>query len=218
MSSPTPASHAEDAGKPTPEAKREEQTAAAPTVTENAAQGGATEAAGAEEKNIEKKVKTRLLKDVEAEENRIIYEALYQSLDTEEERQVHEELTTGDTLRLSKEAKAQFLKAVTDPMSEKAKACGLLMKQMSSKENQRVATIFMAFSAAMFTLPVIALFVGMNLVAPRLGYDDVLCGGFLALGTTILIMATYAIYAMCFEKSSAEREAAAEQTTKKKKD
>ena len=50
----------------------------------------------------------RLLKDVEADENRYIYETLYKSLDDETDKSIRDELTVGDTVRQARVAKKEF--------------------------------------------------------------------------------------------------------------
>ncbi|EPY15949.1 hypothetical protein STCU_11653 [Strigomonas culicis] len=48
----------------------------------------------------------------------------------------------------------------------------------------------------MFTLPLINLFVGMHVIAPRYNVDPVLCGGFLSVATVLAISIGYIIYGL----------------------
>ncbi|KAG5467560.1 hypothetical protein CUR178_01204 [Leishmania enriettii] len=139
--------------------------------------------------------KTRLLKDVEAEESRYLYKTLYASLDSAADAAVREELTVGDTVRLARKAKEEFVKATTMPLGEKARKCTELMRSFSAK-NQQVAYVFIVFSVLMMTMPVLVLLIGMNLIAPWLHVDPTLCGGGLAVFAAMLLMVSYVVYAM----------------------
>ncbi|KAG5492841.1 hypothetical protein JKF63_01421 [Porcisia hertigi] len=139
---------------------------------------------------------TRLLKDVEAEENRYIYETLYMSLDDATDTAVRNEITVEDTVRLARDAKKKFIKATTLPLGEKAKSCSDLMRIFSHRENHQVVYTFCIFSVLMITVPVFILLIGMTLIAPWLDVDATLCGGGLAVFSVMLLMMSYVVFAM----------------------
>lgn len=159
--------------------------------------------------------KTRLLKDVEAEENRYIYETLYKSLDDTTDTAIRDALTVGDTVRLAREAKQEFTKAATMPLGEKAKGCTALLRSFSQAQNQQVAYVFIVFSVLMMTTPVIALLLGMKVIAPWLEADPTLCGGGLAVLTAVTLMTAYVVYAMVEDAQRVRRETTQAATAKK---
>lgn len=138
---------------------------------------------------------TRLLKEVEEQENRYIYNSLYKSLEDTTDEQIRGDLGSSDTLQASRAATRQFYDAAGLPLTEKAKRCGVLISQLSQKHNRRVASVFVMVSVLMMTLPVFLLFVGMKIVSPRTGWDSILCGGFLSVGGAVAIMMAYTVYA-----------------------
>ncbi|KAK7200852.1 hypothetical protein NESM_000143700 [Novymonas esmeraldas] len=140
--------------------------------------------------------RTRLLKDVEAEENRYLYETLYKSLDDTTDTAIREELTVGDTVRLAREAKVEFIKAATMPIGEKAKNCSALLRHFSERQNAQVVYVFIVFSVLMMTMPLVVLLIGMKLIAPWLGADPTTCGGGLAVLTAVILMMAYVAYAI----------------------
>ncbi|KAG5467006.1 hypothetical protein LSCM1_01184 [Leishmania martiniquensis] len=139
--------------------------------------------------------KTRPLKDVEAEESRHIYETLYASLDGAADAAIRDELSVGDTVRFAHEAKGEFTRATAVPLGEKAKRCTELLHRLSGG-NQQVAYVFIVFSVLMLTMPVAALLIGMQVIAPWLGADPTFCGGGLAVFAAMLVMGSYVVYAM----------------------
>ncbi|CBZ30972.1 conserved hypothetical protein [Leishmania mexicana MHOM/GT/2001/U1103] len=159
---------------------------------------------------------TRLLKDVEAEENRYLYETLYKSLDDTADTAIREELTVGDTVRFARDAKREFITAATMPLSEKAKNCSALVRSFSQKQNQQVVCVFIVFSVLMMTIPLIVLLIGTRLIAPRLDMDPTLCGGGLAVFAAISLMGSYVVYAMV-EEAEFGKQNASEAESKKER-
>ncbi|AYU83226.1 hypothetical protein, conserved [Leishmania donovani] len=159
---------------------------------------------------------TRLLKDVEADESRYLYETLYKSLDETADTAIRDELTVGDTVRFARDAKREFITAATMPLGEKAKNCSALARSFSQKKNQKVAYVFIVFSVLMMTMPVIVLLIGMRLIAPRLDMDPTLCGGGLAVFTAISLTASYVVYAM-MEEAQCGKQNASETESKKER-
>ncbi|CAG9582777.1 conserved hypothetical protein [Leishmania major strain Friedlin] len=159
---------------------------------------------------------TRFLNDVEAEENRYLYETLYKSLAEPADTAIRDELTVGDTVRFARDAKREFIAAATMPMGEKVKNCSALARSFLQKKNQQVAHVFIVFSVLMTTMPVIVLLIGMRLIAPRLDMDPTLCGGGLAVFTAISLMGSYVVYAMV-EEAQCGRQNASETESKKER-
>ncbi|CCW61386.1 unnamed protein product [Phytomonas sp. EM1] len=145
--------------------------------------------------------KTRLLRDVESEENKFIYNALYKSPDDAVNEQIKEALTTSDMLRDMTHSREAFQKAVSMSMSEKSKGCAQLITQLRSPRSQHVVKVFIGFSVAMLTLPIVVLLFGMRYLASWLGMDSVVCGGFASLGCVVVLMASYTIYAFIEDTS-----------------
>lgn len=142
------------------------------------------------------KPKTRLLKEVEAEENALIYKTLYRSLDDAKDGAIQQDFSdTSDILADARRAKAEFFRATSLPLATKAKGCGTLLNRLGEAKNKKVASVFFAVTMMMFTLPVAAVIVGMQVVAPKMHWDASLCGGFMGLGMAVAIMAGYTIYA-----------------------
>lgn len=154
-------------------------------------------------------VKTRLLKDVEAEEKAFLYQSLYRSLDDAADARVRDDFSsTSDILADARRAKAEFLRAAAQPLADKARGCGPLLARLAEAPNKKVASVFLTVTVAMITLPVIATVVGMQVVAPKLGWDAAGCGGFTGLGTAVLIMVGYVVYAFHEDRGRAGARAA----------
>ncbi|KPA86511.1 hypothetical protein ABB37_00657 [Leptomonas pyrrhocoris] len=160
---------------------------------------------------------TRLLKDVEAEENRYIYETLYKSLEDETDTNIRDELTVGDTVRQAREAKQEFLKATSLPIKEKMKGCAALMRNLSEERNKKVAYVFVVYSVLILTLPLIMLMLGIHVLAPRWKVDATYCGGGLAVGTALVLVVSYVVYAVREDIADFKRTAEQEAEEKKKK-
>ncbi|CAD2216610.1 hypothetical protein AGDE_08623 [Angomonas deanei] len=159
--------------------------------------------------------KTRLLKEVEEEENKLIYNLLYKSLENESENALNE------TVEASKESKKEFYDIINLTVSEKfakmsqlaninggAKRGGTAGDTDKAVENHNKKALKVLFfaSSLMFTVPLFVL-----LFSDRfLSNDDQQANGsgaislqssLLAVGTVILIMIGYMIYALCIETS-----------------
>lgn len=167
-------------------------TAAAPESAPSSAGLGTTVASTDEAAQP----KRRLLKDVQEEENRFLYEALYKSLDDDTDQAIRDDLTVGGTVRQAREAKREFIEATTKPIGVKAKDCGALLRRFSESQNQKVASVFIIVTFLMFTVPLIVLGVSMKVVAPHVGADPTLCGGLAAVFATVFLMIGYVVYAM----------------------
>ncbi|CCW68929.1 unnamed protein product [Phytomonas sp. Hart1] len=146
--------------------------------------------------------KTRLLRDVEAKENQFIYNALYKPLDDAVDEQINQELTTSEMLRQMDLSREDFRRAISMPISEKSKGCALLFTQLQSAHSQRVINVFIGFSIVMFTFPILVLLFGMYYIAPLLGINPVVCGGFASLVSVVALMICYTIYAFMEDTST----------------
>ncbi|ESL09108.1 hypothetical protein TRSC58_03179 [Trypanosoma rangeli SC58] len=137
----------------------------------------------------------RTLQEVEEQEREQLRKALYCDLLDEETTLLKEELTAEDTIRRAREAREEFTRATMRPMNEKLDGFRGFVRILSKVEHKNVFQVFIITTAAMFTVPIIVLFFGMHVVAPYLGVDSGVCGGFLALSSTLAIMAMYVMYA-----------------------
>ncbi|KEG11373.1 hypothetical protein DQ04_02691060 [Trypanosoma grayi] len=137
----------------------------------------------------------RSLREAELQETELIRKMLYTSPLDEESTDATKEETTHDTVRLSREARDEFVKAAMRPMKEKVAEFRGFVELLGRPQNGRVVGVFLITTAVMFTIPIIVLLIGMHLVAPAIGADAGVCGGFMALGSTVIIMASYVIYA-----------------------
>lgn len=153
---------------------------------------------------------------MEAEENRYIYEALYKSLDDDTDTSIRDHLTVGDTVRQAREAKKEFITATTQPVKEKMKGCAALMRNLSEEKNRRVAHVFVVFSALILTLPLVMLMLGMHVFAPWWGVDATFCGGGLAVGSALVLVVSYVVYAVLEDVEDGKRKAQQEVEEKKK--
>lgn len=161
--------------------------------------------------------KTRLLKDVEAEENKYIYDTLYRSLDDATDTSIHDELTVGDTVRQAREAKKEFLQATALPMKEKMAGCAALVRNLSEERNKKVAYVFVVYSVLILTLPLIMLMLGLHVIAPMWQLDATYCGGGMAVGTALVLVVSYVVYAVREDIADFKRKAEQEAEEKKKK-
>ncbi|KAL7701997.1 hypothetical protein NQL31_000293 [Lotmaria passim] len=159
----------------------------------------------------------RLLKDVEADENRYIYETLYKSLDDETDKSIRDELTVGDTVRQARVAKKEFLTATSLPMKEKMKGCATLMRSLSEEQNKKVAYVFVVYSVLILTLPLVMLMLGLHVLAPLWGVDPTYCGGGLAVTTALVLVVSYVTHAVREDIADFKRKAEQEAEAKKKK-
>lgn len=158
--------------------------------------------------------KTRLLKEVEAEENTLIYNALYCSLDDAADKAIKTDFSdASDIIAESRRAKAEFFAATALPLGRKAQGCGALAGRLGEARNKQVASIFFTVTMMMFTLPVLAAIVGMQVVAPRLQADATLCGGFAGVGVAVLIMIGYTLYALWEDAQRSTEDASAAKAT-----
>ncbi|KPI85781.1 hypothetical protein ABL78_5138 [Leptomonas seymouri] len=187
------------------------QVPAAPTTTGNAS---LAPAAASDTETAPRK--TRLLKDVEAEENRYIYETLYKSLDDQTDTNIRDELTVGDTVRQAREAKQKFLNATSLPLTEKMKGCAALVRNLSEERNKKVAYIFVLYSVLILTLPLIMLMLGLHVLAPWWKVDATYCGGGLAVGTALVLVISYVVYATLEDVRDYKRTAQEEAEKKEK--
>ncbi|RNF05877.1 hypothetical protein TraAM80_04256 [Trypanosoma rangeli] len=137
----------------------------------------------------------RTLQEVEEQEKEQLRKALYYDLLDVETTLLKEELTAEDTMRQAREAREEFTRATMRPMNEKLDGFRGFMRILSKVEHKNVFQVFIITTAAMFTVPIIVLLFGMHVVAPYFGVDSGVCGGFLALSSTLAIMAIYVMYA-----------------------
>ncbi|KAF8299197.1 hypothetical protein TcYC6_0070430 [Trypanosoma cruzi] len=137
----------------------------------------------------------RTLRELEEQEKEQLRRALYTDPLAEESRALEEKLATEDTANQAREARKEFTQATMRPMSEKMKGFRGFMCLLGSVQSKNVVDVFIFTTAAMFTIPIVVLLFGMHVVAPYFGADSGVCGGFMALGSTIAIMAMYVIYA-----------------------
>jgi hypothetical protein len=161
--------------------------------------------------------KTRLLKDVEAEENRYLYETLYKSLDDATDTSIRDELTVGDTVRYAREAKQEFLNATSLPIKEKMKGCAALVRNLAEEQNRKVAYVFVVYSVLILTLPLFMLMLGLHVLAPWWQVDATYCGGGLSVGTALVLVVSYVVYAVREDIAEFKRKVAQEAEEKKKK-
>ncbi|RNF13852.1 uncharacterized protein Tco025E_06185 [Trypanosoma conorhini] len=137
----------------------------------------------------------RTSRELEEQEREQLRKALYSDLLDYETTALKEELTAEDTIRQAREAREEFTRATMRPMNEKLEEFRGLVRILSRAEHKHVSQVFIITTAAMFTVPILVLLFGMHFVAPYLDVDSGVCGGFLALGSTIAIMTTYVTYA-----------------------
>ncbi|ORC92041.1 uncharacterized protein TM35_000042550 [Trypanosoma theileri] len=140
--------------------------------------------------------KLRDLREIEREENEKIRKLLYTTPLDDDDIAVEEEMNTQDTVRLSREARQEFNKATMRPIKEKMLELRGFMRLLDQPQHKRVVAIFFFTTIAMFTIPILVLLIGMHVIAPLLEVDAGVCGGFMALGSTVIIMGSYVTYAL----------------------
>lgn len=99
----------------------------------------------------------------------------------------------------------KFHEAVNMPVSEKAKNMRTFSLELCRDENKQVAKIFVFFSVAMFTVPLVVLTTAIKLCEIS-GFksSSSLIGGLSSIGSVIVIMAAYVLYAF-YEAQSSSR-------------
>eukprot|EP00796_Vickermania_ingenoplastis_P006126 gene6126-4406_t len=132
------------------------------------------------------------LREVEKAEDKLIYRNMYASPSAEGEPSL-------DALRQELEQavahdREAFYKAIAAPAKEKMKRCQALSTALQQQENRQAIQGLLLCSALMFTVPIIVLLIASS-IAPRLGLNATLFGGFASVGTAVLIMAGYVVYA-----------------------
>ncbi|KAH9601750.1 hypothetical protein LSM04_006973 [Trypanosoma melophagium] len=138
----------------------------------------------------------RDLREVEKEENEMIRKLLYTTPLDDDDIAVEEAMNTLDTVRLSREAREEFNKATMRPIKEKMLGLRSFLNLLDQPQHKSVVAVFFIATFAMFTIPILVLLVGMHIIAPLLEVNAGVCGGFMALGSTIIIMGSYVTYAL----------------------
>lgn len=137
--------------------------------------------AGTTKKRIPLLANEKLMR-LEAEEQRILAEALYQTTTSDKDDGI--------------DSRVPFVPRQTT--KEKIEGFKKFAQLLSDPTNQRVLRVFLFVSLAMFSVPVVGLFVGMHIVAPALGMQDdkETCGGLVAVAASVFIMIGYVFYAL----------------------
>lgn len=117
---------------------------------------------------------------MEEEERKILSEALYQS-------ELDKIATRDDQITF-----------VRQTNSEKIQGFKKFAALMGDPVNKRVLRIFAFVTLMMFSVPVVALYFGMHVLAPALGMESEkdTVGGLFAVGTTVVIMVGYVVFAL----------------------
>nr|CCC93028.1 conserved hypothetical protein [Trypanosoma congolense IL3000] len=129
-------------------------------------------------------------------EQEYIRRELYGSILDDNRRGSDGEITLSDTVRLAKEAREELTRAALRPINEKMTGFRAFTADLKEPCNKAVLSLFLFTTALMFTLPIVALLIGMHVVAPIVGWDDGACGGLMAVVTTVFIMAGYVVYSL----------------------
>lgn len=89
----------------------------------------------------------------------------------------------------------KFHEAVNLPVSEKAKKMRIFSLELCRDENKQVAKIFVLFSVAMFTVPLVVLPAAIKLCEiSDFKSSSNLIGSLASIGSVIIIMAAYVLY------------------------
>lgn len=159
------------------------------------------------------KPRTRLLKDVEAEENKTLHDQLYKSMFEPNSTSLMDDITSNmndaaaenELIRQMNEIRESVSRAVIIPVAQKRQQFFNLLFQLNYKENSHVARAFFWFTAAMITLPLIAMLIGHYIIAPHWNVDPTIAAGFTAVGTTVFIQMSYVMYALVETSTVAQK-------------
>lgn len=139
--------------------------------------------------------KTVSLESSLKEENIFLYRSLYAIPETAKEN--HSTITKlkEDLQKEMAKDRKLFDQTLAASVAEKGRHLRLFSARLLSSENASVAKVFLLFSMAMFTAPVLVLLITLKICEHCAYQNSTLLGGLSSVVTAVVLMAAYVVYA-----------------------